>query len=168
MGDGQLTLEAFAARFEIDRCRKAIGLLVELCAGRELVDECVQRPAILVEPRGLRGERLRRQLSVTLCAGCVWRTAPVTVEIAVVAATAGRATAVATWAAAVPSGFAATLTSTAFTAADTLLNADISCALALDAAASITNPITADAPRLPNNLITIRVALLRRTAAGGA
>ena len=46
-----------AARFEIDRGREAVGLLVERRVGRELVDQRVERPAALVEPRRLRRDR---------------------------------------------------------------------------------------------------------------
>ena len=49
-GNRQLAFSAFAARLEIDRRRKAVGLLVELLAGRELVDQRLESPAAFVEP----------------------------------------------------------------------------------------------------------------------
>ena len=49
----------FAARLEIDRGREAIGLLVERRAGAVAVDQRVERPAALVEPRGFGRDRRR-------------------------------------------------------------------------------------------------------------
>ena len=80
---------ALAARFEIDRGREAIGLLVERRAGAILVDQRVERPAGLVEP-GRLGRDRRRELDRHRLRGLGLRTTPMLSPTAVVAAaTAG-------------------------------------------------------------------------------
>src|SRR4051812_21591996 len=79
---------------------------------------------------------------------------PATLATAVVAATAGRASAAAVLTAAVPSARADVLTSSDLTACVTLKPGRF-CAPALDASPSIQMPMTADATRPPNSFTTL-------------
>ena len=83
----------FAARFEIDRGREAVGLVVERSAGAVAVDQRVERPAAACRATRPRSRSTALSLTVTDRAGCAWITAPSSVATALVAATAaGRAT----------------------------------------------------------------------------
>ena len=86
--DRELAFERFATRFEIDRSRKASGLLVQGSTGAVAVDQGVKRPAGPVEPDRFGRDR-PAQRRLTERAGCAWITLPVTVATAVVVATVG-------------------------------------------------------------------------------